>query len=337
MADLNWSDAQWQKVNACVSEAFGKASVASAFLTSYGPLAGNTETVRNELVKKDETKTSVIVRLDGDHDDANARLVNMAVQVLLSSEQVADETLANAMLAFRRAANMLAQEQDRIVFDGYDHDKKPSLLVTNNPKRQKGLADEDVRKTFEEVKDEPRPAAEFALAGSADRSGRRGQGLVSSVAKAIRTLEDRSYPGPFACVLGNKLYDDAHEATFSLALPADRITPLLKGPLLRSGNMQDDTGIVISLAANAIDIVVGTTPTVQWLQRREDGKFVFRVYVRFVMRIRDKIEKNSGPVAGFRIKPQPNRAAGKRVGNQRRARRRPTRNRPPTPEQSPTS
>ena len=48
MADLNWTDAQWQKVNHCVTEAFDKASVASAFLPCYGPLQGSTETVRNE-------------------------------------------------------------------------------------------------------------------------------------------------------------------------------------------------------------------------------------------------------------------------------------------------
>ena len=48
MGDLNWTDDQWRKVNDAVTEAFGKASVASAFLPLYGPLSGGAETVRNE-------------------------------------------------------------------------------------------------------------------------------------------------------------------------------------------------------------------------------------------------------------------------------------------------
>jgi hypothetical protein len=52
MAELNWSDAQWQKVKDAVTEAFGKASVASAFLPMYGPLPGSAETVRNEQLMR---------------------------------------------------------------------------------------------------------------------------------------------------------------------------------------------------------------------------------------------------------------------------------------------
>ena len=68
MAELNWTDAQWQKVKDCVTEAFGKASVASAFLPCYGPLPGSTETVRNERLIQDDGADTVTVKLDADHD-----------------------------------------------------------------------------------------------------------------------------------------------------------------------------------------------------------------------------------------------------------------------------
>ncbi|HVO45884.1 MAG TPA: hypothetical protein VMT29_06065, partial [Steroidobacteraceae bacterium] len=85
----------------------------------------------------------------------------------------------------------------------------------------------------------------------------------------------------------------------SLVLPADRITPMLKGgPFLRSGKMDDCAGILVSLSGNAVDIVVGTPPTVQFLQRTADAKFLFRVYEKFALRIRDVV---NAPVAGFRI------------------------------------
>lgn len=281
MAELNWSDAQWQKVNDAVTEAFGKASVVSAFLPLYGPLPSSAETVRNDRLIEDDA--AAMVGLDGDHDAANLKLVNLTVKVELTSEQVADDTLSNALLAFRRGANILAQEEDRIVFNGFERGDAPSPFVANRIRPQEGLADRDARRDFSPLKDS------------------RGPTIVSAVVTAIRTLEDALNPAPFACVLGNTLFDRAHDPSDSLVLPADRITPLLKGgPLLRSGRMDTDTGIVVSLAGNAIDVVVGTPPTVQFLQRKEDARFLFRVYERFVLRIRSK---DKPPVAGFTIRP----------------------------------
>jgi uncharacterized linocin/CFP29 family protein len=287
MAELNWTDAQWQKVNDCVTEAFGKASVASAFLPCYGPLAGSAEIVRNERLRQDDTSTPPTISLDADHADVNLKLVNVTVMVELSSEQVADETLSNAMLAFRRAANILAQEEDGIVFEGFRQSPRgtDSQFVVNNVGPQRGLADLGARHTFSSL-----DLAQFKT---------NGRAAVAAVVSAIHRLEDSFNPAPFACVLGNTLFDGVHDPSKSLVLPADRITPLLKGgPLLRSGRMNDDAGIVVSLAGNAVDIVVGTPPTVQFLQRMTNSRFLFRVYERFALRIRDAANP---PVTGFRI------------------------------------
>jgi uncharacterized linocin/CFP29 family protein len=289
MADLNWSDAQWQKVNDAVNEAFGKASVATAFLPCYGPLAGSTETVRNEhLIANAQGAGRPTITLDADHSDVNLKLVNLTANVQLSSEQVADDTLSNALLAFRRAANILAQEQDEIVFAGINA-KTQSKYIANNVTSAQGLADAST--TFEKIKT---PASAAATAAGVDALG---AGVVSAVVDAISKLEDGSNPGPFACVLGNELFEAVQQPSFAFVLPSDRITPLLRGPLLRSGKMDEDKGIVVSLAGNAIDIVVGTPPTVQFLQRTSDAKFLFRVYVRFALRIRDAVNR---PVRGFK-------------------------------------
>jgi hypothetical protein len=188
------------------------------------------------------------------------------------------------MLAFRRAANILAQEQDRIVFDGFDPGDGTQNFVANRVRPQKGLADRPARLSrFESF-----------------RRNATGSAVVAAVVAAIGRLENALNPGPFACVLGNTLFDKAHEPSQSLVLPADRIKPLLKeGPLLRSGKMDPDTGIVVSLAGGAVDIVIGTPPTVQFLQRKENARFLFRVYERFVLRIRDVVKP---PVEGFTVK-----------------------------------
>jgi hypothetical protein len=168
------------------------------------------------------------------------------------------------------------------VFEGFGRGprRKDSTYVVNKVEPQIGLADLPARLKFS------------PFSGT-------GRAVVSAVVTAIHQLEDDFNPGPFACVLGNKLFDFAHDPSSSLVLPADRITPLLKGgPLLRSGKMDGTTGILVSLAGNAVDIVVGTPPTVQFLQRTTEAKFLFRVYERFVLRLRDKAKP---PVAGFTI------------------------------------
>jgi uncharacterized linocin/CFP29 family protein len=294
MADLNWGDAQWQKVNDAITEAFGKASVASAFLPIYGPLSGSAEIVRNERLKEDVSTTPPTVSLDRDHASVNLKLVNVTVNVKLSSEQVADETLSNALLAFRRAANILALEQDLVVFAGYARGfpNENSKYVVNQLDPQKGLADLPARRNFD-----------FLVFPQVPRVG-LGQLVVTAVVKAMTTLEGDSNPAPFACVLGNTLYEAVHDPSASLVLPADRVTPLLKGgPLLRSGKIDAEAGVVVSLGGEAVDIVVGTPPTVQFLQRDANAKFLFRVYLRFALRIRDDAKR---PVAGFRVLPDQN-------------------------------
>src|SRR5262245_59762167 len=175
MAELNWTEAQWQKVNGAVTEAFGKVSVASAFLPCYGPLPGSAETVRNERIKEDHTSTPTTLRLDGDHDAVNLKLVNLTVNVLLSSEQVADESLSNALLAFRRAGSILAQEEDQIVFGGLGVGPQAddSKFVANRIELQRGLADLDASRRFPE------------LAGGVPVN----QAVVSAVVNSIHRLE----------------------------------------------------------------------------------------------------------------------------------------------------
>src|SRR5262249_21133734 len=155
------------------------------------------------------------------------KLVNLTVRVLLSSEQVADESLANAVLAFRRAANILAQEEDRIVFGGLRQGPQSddSKFVTNDRVQpQPGLADLPTRRFFTGIDFPNRKAI--------------GRAVVSAVVDATQQLEDHFNPGPFACVLGSELFTGVHDPSQSLVLPADRIAPLLKGgPLLRATTM----------------------------------------------------------------------------------------------------
>jgi len=300
MAELNWTDAQWQKVNNAVTEAFNKSSIASAFLPCYGPLPESVQNVQDENLTATVTAgTSVTVTVS---DDTTLKLFNLRVFVELSNEQVADESLSSALLAFRRAANTLAQVEDDIVFNGYDDAQAlaagenrtkakallagfpPQLLpevVGNQPKALIGLVHVDPTGTVGTL-----PQIQ-ACAAKRGRAQKPGEHVVGEVAQAVVKLEAAFHPGPFACVLDADLFKAVHTPDRGL-LPADSIRPLLNGPLLRSGRMLANSGIVVSLANTDIDIVVGTPPTVQFLQLDASAKYHFRVYEKFISRIKDK-------------------------------------------------
>jgi uncharacterized linocin/CFP29 family protein len=270
----------------------------------YGPVPGGVESVRNERLILANANT---IELQVGHDSLNLRFVNVRVNVLLTTEQVQDETMVNALLAFRRAANTLAQEEDRIIFDGYlrGGNDQPQFVANNQPRPQRGLADPLERMRFPLIPGSVVPDPADPL-----RRTVAGNNVVPQVVQAITRLENNSNPSPFACILGSTLYEVVHTPNrANLVLPADRIIPIVKGPLLRCGQMNPFAGIVVSLAAGAVDIVVGTPPTVQFLQRDQQGRFFFRVYERFVLRLRDNV---GPPVEGFTIPHVP--SAGQALG-----------------------
>src|SRR5262249_16818952 len=94
---------------------------------------------------------------------------------------------------------------------------------------------------------------------------------------------------PFACVLGNQAFSAAHQATAQtrLVLPIERMERLLKGPVLRCASLRTDLGVVLAMSGEPFDIVMGTPPEVQFLQIDTGEEYLFRVYERFVLRIKD--------------------------------------------------
>lgn len=293
MADASsgpgWTQAQWDMVQSELTQAFEKASVAMALLPCYGPLNGSIETVRREELSSDTDPITV-------SDDATVTLITLAVRVELTNQQVADESLSSALLAFRRAANRLAQAEDALVFNGTAV-AQPSTRATG--RRQASLL-ANVVVTGGQTVDGLTALTRVAAGSPARAQGRRGAGggaedLVATVARAVAELEGDSHTGPFACVLGQSVFELAHTPNEgSLVLPADRIMGLLTGPgasskgvLLRSGQMGRQTGIVTSMSSRDIDIVVGTPPKVQFLQVTQDARHLFRVYERFIVRIKD--------------------------------------------------
>ena len=369
---LTWSAAQWERVNREVTEAFDKANVVGKFLPKYGPLPDSAEYVKDEtlnyaldeLVDVGSPGTQLSVS-----DDTSLKLFNLTVHVVLSREQVSEESLSSALLAFRRGANMLAQAEDRLVFRGHDKanvakaqqvrddakvalaeaqkslDDKTKDLDTARAAKEVEIkvgatdavlanavraevaaqasvstaegvfakAKDDLTIAIEKLRDEEvnQSFGNPSRKGLADKTSqfkqekvdvtteeKASEDLVRAVAAATAQLENDFHPGPFACVLGTALFKAAHRpAGDGLVLPAERIKPMLNTNsatvtgrerlLFQCGQLPKSTGVVVALAGSDIDLVIATPPRVELLQITARAKYLFRVYEKFIWRVKD--------------------------------------------------
>jgi uncharacterized linocin/CFP29 family protein len=301
---VGWSAEQWRRVAEVVTEEVSKASVATAILACYGPIPEGMDAVRRDKISVKETGGRLAVTVE---DTLTTPMWSLEVHVRLRREQVRDESLSSGSLAFRRAANLLAMVQDAIVFhggpqspDAYagepvamaiplgpgpnsslvkqvvkpDRDIAPGGLVASGAANNPDLAEGAYKKPPKEEN------------GSPEESD--GESLVSKVQNAISTLDGNRHSGPFTCVLGNKAFFAAHQAKKrSSVLPVTQMEGLLQRPVLRSGSLAANLGVVLAASAEPFDLVVGTPPEVQFLQVESGEDYAFRVYERFVLRIKD--------------------------------------------------
>ncbi|MGB8699517.1 MAG: family 1 encapsulin nanocompartment shell protein [Thermosynechococcaceae cyanobacterium] len=292
-AQLGWNDGQWGKVYQAVTDEVSRVNVAGAFLPCCGPLSRSAEVVRREAVKEGNPDFISVDNIE------TIKLWTLAVHVQLKNEQLADENLSGALLAFRRAANLLARTEDAIVFRGLPR-KDPTRDQLNaigvpvqcrvtSGEKAKGLARAGGLPDGLSYDDDPPNTPPVQPHPNAIPPGSYGRALVRRIAEAIAALESQGHLGPFACVLGNDAFVQAHTPDAnSLVLPRDRMAPLLEGPILRSGTMRPGEVVVVSLAGDPIDLVVATAPTVQFLNVTDEARYMFRVYERFTLRIKEQ-------------------------------------------------
>jgi uncharacterized linocin/CFP29 family protein len=112
------------------------------------------------------------------------------------------------------------------------------------------------------------------------------------VSGAIGDLERNGHFGPFAVVLGQGLFLVAQTPDVgSLVMPQDRIIPFLGGgPLLRSSTLDaldGFSGVVVALGGAPVELVVATDMSLQFIQVTNDPVFIFRVYEKIALRIRE--------------------------------------------------
>jgi uncharacterized linocin/CFP29 family protein len=281
-SQLTWTEDQWSAIRRAVAETARKARVASSFLPLVGPLPASQVTVPAQAM----SNARVPERLRGEADERlvvvehdTLWLATLSVEVYLKNAEVADPELASAIAMFCRAADVVARIEDAIVFNGQPASGQAPHF---------GNKPVVVPPIYTVHGGTPNPGLLGApLTAEVPRGGEPGDGIVRAVVDAIQQLEAQGHYGPFACVLGNQFFLDANTPSAgSLVLPSDRITPFLNGPLLRSSTVPGAAGVVVALAGDPVDLVVATDITVKYLQLTLEPRYVFRVYERIALRVK---------------------------------------------------
>jgi uncharacterized linocin/CFP29 family protein len=129
-------------------------------------------------------------------------------------------------------------------------------------------------------------------------------GLMQAIVGAINSLEDNGYVAPYVCVFGRKPFEAAFESIDnSTVLPRDRIEPLIGRELLHASGIDilpqsfglfepneeewRSRGVLLSMANEPIDLALAAEATPEFRQVNEEGRYVFSVFERFALRIKD--------------------------------------------------
>ncbi|HEX6273420.1 MAG TPA: encapsulin, partial [Polyangiaceae bacterium] len=287
VAQLPWTDEQWARVTKTVKQEAERTRVAAKFLPIYGPVGEDQVAVPNLALS--ETGIAPLVpaaaaavpglsrrRLDVDSSPQTA-LATISMLVYVRGHEASDPELQAALTMFRRAANILARTEDALMFNGQaDVNEKPvapggaiDLAQVTYGRPQNGLVGSDLGPNLPDGHQARRVRIP-------QRAGLvAGQALIEAVVDAIDRLEQQGYGGPYACVLANDLYRDAHTPTDNLVLPRHTIVPMLEdGPLLRSSTIKDGWGIVVSRDSGQVEQVLASEICVKFLHVSEEPRFV---------------------------------------------------------------
>jgi hypothetical protein len=280
-AEVGWTDEQWGRVVTTIQEEAQKASTSGKFLsTCLHPDRTAIAVPDNTLGFALGAATAPTRRLAVDHTPTTF-FTSLAVNVALTSQEVADPDLQGGLIQFRRAVSLIKRVEDALVFRGQPGPAMaPPGVAGLPPVFDIGLggAQPGLYGPTPFIPRLDRPVA---------AGGVPGINLTTEIIEAIGDLESFGQNGPFACVLGHNYFRDVHTPTVNLVLPIDRIKPFLEGPLLRTSTLPQDIGIVVALGGTPPELVVSSELHVRFLQITTEPRFIFRVSERVALRVPD--------------------------------------------------
>jgi uncharacterized linocin/CFP29 family protein len=106
-----------------------------------------------------------------------------------------------------------------------------------------------------------------------------------NVTAAIQTLVEEGFFGPYAVIVSPALYAKTQRFGKGMRLESKLITDVAQGGLLQSPMLGANQGLVVSLGAHNIDLVIGQDLTTAYMGN-EKLDHLFRVMETLALRIK---------------------------------------------------
>lgn len=280
---VGWDEKVWASIDKAVHDEIERTTIARKFLPLYMGMA-------DANVVPADTVTENVSPLEVDPSKQTA-IIEARVPFALTQEQVNKEAqLGTALTLATRAANLLSQVEDLILFQGKSALNNilikgggagipPKVIVRSNPQDEgllSGASTIDV------------PPLDPVVPGV------YGENTFKAVAQAYSDLQGRGHYGPYALILPTSPYADTYAPLkTTLIMPADRIKPLVSAGFFGTGTLPTGTqntkatGILLSIGGNTMDLVIGIAAMTLVLQFGVDKRYQFEVFERFALRFKD--------------------------------------------------
>jgi uncharacterized linocin/CFP29 family protein len=274
---LPWSDEVWARIDRAVHDEGRRIWIGRRFLPVV-PMAdaltapADTIDPADPLLKVDEA--------------AVTPLIEIWVEFALTKQQVEGEReLVTAVTLATRSANLLAQGEDLLLFQG-DAGFRNSALFQGQRIHSRagpgpaGLATEGA------LADPNEQIVQVPFSDPADE--RYGEESFSAVEQGYSKLQELGHYGPYALAFPTEPYSDSHAPLKgTLIMPADRIRPLVDERFYGTGTLPAFDGVLLSLGGNTLDLIVGRDATTAFVQEDSEGLYRFRVFERIALRDKD--------------------------------------------------
>jgi uncharacterized linocin/CFP29 family protein len=311
---VHWSEDVWDRIDMAVHDEVMRTRVGAKFLP-IRPVPPKTTTVPSDFVTIPSADAGVDAETLTVDEGATTRLIEIWVEFALTPQQVEHETgdvselgHSTAVTLATRAANILAQSEDLVIFQGINALANPLFTNPTTPPTQ-GIVrhrgdPSDLGLLNESLPGDPPSTLPtdqiITVLPTSVNPLRYGENTFGAVAQGYATLQGKGQYGPYACALNDVPYADTYAPlATTLIMPADRIKPLVTSGFYGTGTLPaaggtglpqggpQFTGILVSLGGNSMDLVVGLDPTTAFMQQDVDGNYRFRVLERFALRLKD--------------------------------------------------
>ncbi|HEU4577192.1 MAG TPA: family 1 encapsulin nanocompartment shell protein [Polyangiaceae bacterium] len=291
LVERGWTEEHWNRITSAVTEEAQKARVAAQMLPLVGPEDPTTIAVPDFRVGAAANPNPPPPQRLIVNSSPNLFLTTIAATVQLRSHEMADPSLKAALGMFRRAAANIARVEDCLMFNGGPAAAMPAAVpppvASVTTVSSDGAVALDGLIVLPPPPPPPPPPYTSRLYQKV-AAPLAGDDVVNAIVAAIGLLDGSGHQAPYAVALGQDFFNEiCRPVPGSLVMPRDRILPFLQGPLLRASALPPKSGVVVSLSANPVELVVGSDLSVRFLQSTPEPRYIFRVCERVALRIRE--------------------------------------------------